>query len=123
MNIKVTMDNAKLRQLERAAAIALEKTAEAVKTEVINAQVMPFDTGTMQNTGMNVETAKSGRGEVSINVDTPYARRVYYHPEINFQTVNNPNARGEWFEPWINGEHKDFAQNAFNKLYKKEAGL
>ena len=123
MNIKVTMDNAKLRQLERAAVLALEKTAEAVKTEVINAQVMPFDIGTMQNTSMSVVTDNSSKGEVSINVDTLYARKVYYHPDFDFQKTNNPNARGEWFEPWIDGEHKDFAQDAFNKLYKREAGL
>lgn len=123
MDIKVTMDNAKLRQMERAAVLALEKTAEAVKTEVINAQVMPLDKGTMQNNSTSVVTDKSSQGEVSICVDTDYARRLYYHPEYNFSKDNNPNARGEWFEPWIDGEHKNFAQDAFNKLYKREAGL
>lgn len=123
MDINVIMDNAKLMQLERAAAIALEKTAEAVKTEVINAQVMPKEQGTMEGQCTSVVTDKSSQGEVSICVDTDYARRLYFHPEYNFRHDENPNARGEWFEPWIDGEHKDFAQNAFNKLYKREAGL
>lgn len=123
MNVKVTMNNTKLRQLERAAVTALEKTAEAVKTEVINAEVMPMQSGTMQDDCTSVVTDKSASGEVSICVDTDYARRLYYHPEYNFSREENSNARGEWFEPWIDGEQKDFAQNAFNKLYKREAGI
>lgn len=123
MNIKVTMDNAKLRQLERAAVIALEKTAEAVKTEVVKAEVMPMQSGTMQNDCTSIVTDKRTVGEVSICVDTDYARRLYYHPEYNFSKEENPNARGEWFQPWIDGEQKDFAQKSFNKLYKKEAGI
>lgn len=123
MYIKVNMDNAAIAGLLSAASRALEKTAEAVKTEVINAEVMPKAEGTMQDQSTSVVTDKSDLGEVSINVDTDYARRLYYHPEYNFRHDKNPNARGEWFEPWISGENKDFAQKAFNKLYKREAGL
>lgn len=53
----------------------------------------------------------------------PYARRLYYHPEYDFQTEANPNAKGKWFEDWVTGRKKDFAGKIFAKLYKKEAGL
>jgi hypothetical protein len=117
------MNTPKLRQLETAAVVALEKTAEALKTEVINAQVMPFDVGTMQNDCTSIVNDRSTAGEASINVDTSYAARLFYHPEYNFKHTNNPNARGEWFEPWIDGDKKDFAPNTFNTIYKREAGL
>lgn len=119
MQVRVRMNQNALRQLSQAAVIALEQTAEAVKTEVISHNVMPFDTGTMQNESMSIDISKSNRGKVSITVDTPYARRLYYHPEYNFKTDKNPNARGLWFDPWIDGEKKDFAGRAFSELYRR----
>lgn len=44
----------------------------------------------------------------------PYARRLYYHPEYNFQTVNNPNAQGRWLDHWLpGGQHESFAADTF----------
>ena len=120
MKIKIKMNQFAISALSSAADIAIEKTAEAVKTDVIASQVMPFDLGTMQNESVFVEY-KKGTGKASIIVDTPYARRLYFHPEYNFRTDKNPNARGQWFEPWIEGENKDFAKNAFINLYKRSA--
>ena len=116
------MNQSALRRLSRAAVTALEQTAEAVKTEVISHNVMPFDSGTMQNESMSIDTSKSSRGRVSITVDTPYARRLYYHPEYNFRTDKNPNAQGRWFDPWIDGQYKDFAGRAFRELYRRQTG-
>lgn len=39
----------KIKELDKRIQIALEQTAEALHTEVVNAEVMPFDVGTMQN--------------------------------------------------------------------------
>ena len=72
----------------------------------------------------NCEISPYGNdGIVSLNTSTPYARRMYFHPEYNFQTTENPNAQGNWYEPWINGKNKNFCKNAFSQFYKKEAGL
>lgn len=113
----------KIKQLSRATITALEETIEALKTEVINAQVMPFDSGNMQNNSTFTDISKSKQGSVSLITATPYARRMYYHPEYNFQTKENAHAQGNWLEPWISGKNKDFVGKAFAKLYKKEAGL
>lgn len=59
-------------------------------------------------------------GKVSIVSDTPYARRLYFHPEYNFNKVENPNAGAKWFEPYIDGNKKDFATNAFMKFIKNK---
>ncbi len=120
---KVRLNIQKLGQLSLASIKALEQTGEALHTEVVKAQVIPFDSGTMQNDSTSVDTGKSSKGIVSLITDTPYSRRMYFHPEYNFQTTNNPNAQGNWLESWISGSNKNFCKNAFAKFYKKEAGL
>ena len=123
MGFAVKLNRGGMRQLERAAIAALEQTAETLHTEVVTAQVMPFDVGTMQNESTFVDTAESASGTVSLVTSTPYARRLYYHPEYNFRTVNNPHARGKWLEQWIDGDKKDFCTKTFKRLYREGAGL
>lgn len=121
--IKVNIKQSSVSKLTKGAIKALEKTAEAVKIDVINAQVIPFDSGVLQNESTFVDTSESAKGKVSIVSDTPYARRLYHHPEFNFQKVNNINAKGEWFKDWIEGDKKNFAKEAFKKFYKQETGV
>lgn len=124
IGIKIELDAAAIAKLEAAALPAAAKTMEALKTDVIAAQVMPFDTGDMQNNQTFTVTEEDGDGVTSrLVTGSPQARRLYYHPEYNFQTVNNPNAGGKWLEPWLEGDRKDFVQDTFTELYKKEAGL
>ena len=120
---RVKLNTPKIKQLTRATTTALEKTMSALHTEVVKAQVMPFDTGNMQNDNTYEDYSKSSKGQVSLITSTPYARRMYYHPEYNFQTTENPNAQGNWYEPWISGKNRNFCKNACSQFYKKEAGL
>lgn len=120
---KIKLNVPKINQLSKASITSLEKTVSALHTEVINAQVMPFDTGNMQNDNTYEDYSNSSKGKVSLITSTPYARRMFYHPEYNFQTKENPNAQGNWLEPWISGKNKNFCKNAFAQFYKKEAGL
>lgn len=123
MKVKVKMNNAALRKLSNAQIQAAEMTVEAVKTDVIAKNVMPFDSGTMQNDSTSIDTSKKNLGHFTISSNTPYARRAYFHPEYNFQTTNNPNAQGRWYDPWINGKYKKFAPNAYKQFYKKLTGV
>lgn len=113
----------KIKQLADAQIKALEQTAEALHTEVVQAQVMPRDTGHLQNDSTAVDYSRSKQGTVSLVSQTPYARRLYFHPEYNFQTKRNPNAQGKWLEPWITGEKKDFCKNKFKEIYKEIGGV
>ncbi len=123
-SVKITLYSAKIRELQEAQIRALEKTAEALHTEVVQAQVMPRDTGALQNESTFVDYSKSGEGRVELISATPYARRLYFHPEYKFQTGENPNAKGRWLEDWLpGGKEETFSQETFNKLFKKEAGL
>lgn len=115
----VKMNFPRIRQLEQAQVAALEQTAEALHTEVVQAQVMPFDTGALQNEGTFVDYSESRQGKVSIVSNTPYARRLYFHPEYHFQTKENPNARGKWYTDWLPGGKKsDFAIDTYKRIYK-----
>lgn len=119
----VQINRLRIKQLADAQIKALETTAEALHTEIVQAQVMPRDTGHMQNESTFVDYSHSRDGAVSIVTQTPYARRMYYHPEYNFQTKENPNAQGEWFEPWINGDQKNWPHDAMRKFYKMFGGV
>lgn len=124
MAIKIQWDVTAIAKLERAAATAAEKAVDALQTEVVSAEVMPFDNGDMQNTQTFTEVRQEeGAAVAQLVTGAPQARRLYYHPEYNFQKVNNKNARGEWLEPWIDGDRKDFLETVFRQSYREEAGL
>ena len=126
MQVKSTvkMNFPRIRQLTQAAVAALELTAEALHTEVVQAQVFPFDTGNLQNESTFVDTSESAKGKVTLVSSTPYARRLYYHPEFHCQKEENPNARGEWYEDWLpGGSEENFAVDAFKRFYKKVGGV
>ena len=80
-NSRIRINNGRLRQLTQASIRVLEQTAEVLHTEEVQAQVMPFDTGNLQNDSNFVDTEQSSKGTVSLVNAMPYARRLYYHPE------------------------------------------
>ena len=113
-----------IRKLERAQIIALEQTAEYLHTEVVQAQVVPFDKGVLQGDAMAPDYSRSSQGVVSLVHSTPYARRLYFHPEYKFQTKENPHAKGKWFEDWIDGGKKSHKiKQAYGRLYKQITGV
>ena len=124
VNSRIKMNWEKIQQLTQAQVTALEQTADNLHSEVKQAPVMPFDTGNLQNESTFVDYSKSKDGKVTLVSSTPYARRLYYHPEYNFQTKENPNAKGMWYEDWMPGGPKaDFAAKAFKAFYKKAGGV
>ena len=122
--VKVKIDRSKLAAIDAAAQRALVKTAEIIHGQIVQAQVMPFRTGHLQNESTFVDQSGAADGHVDIVSATPYARRLYYHPEYNFDTTNNPSAGGMWFAPWAaGGEYSETATATFAALLKREAGL
>ena len=121
-NIQVTsrveLNYSVLNMLDNAQFEALAMTADATLTELRDRQVMPFDTGNLQNDSTFVDDSQ--KTTVSIVSSTPYARRLYFHPEYNYKKGNNPRAGGKWFESFLND---DFIKNAYCKLLKQKGGL
>lgn len=114
----------KMAKLNQAIITSLEQTGDYVLGEVVEAKVMPFDKGILQNESTYVNKENSKSGIVSIVSSTPYARRMYFHPEYNFQTKNNKNAKGIWLEDWTNkGKYADDVRRAYAYFLKKNGGL
>lgn len=123
MSTRVVINQNIIKQIKKEAIISLEKTGDYVLDEVVDAQVIPFNKGTLQNESTFVNKKKSSQGVVSIVSSEPYARRLYFHPEYNFQTVNNPNAKGEWFDDWLeDGKYAKDIQNAYAYFMKQLGG-
>ncbi len=123
VNSKITINTQKIKQLTRAQITALEQTGEALHTEVVQAQVIPRDKGTLQNESTFVDYSESSNGKVTLVSSTPYARRLYFHPEYDFKTDENPNAKAHWYDDWINGDRKEFCKKAYKEFYKRAGGL
>lgn len=119
----IKLNEAKLNELTRQQYVSLAQTADALLTDLRDSQTMPFDTGNLQNDSTSIDDSQKEKGRVSIVSTTPYARRLYYHPEYNFRRNNNARAGGKWFEPYISGNKSDFAKSAFSKLFKRNGGL
>ena len=121
-NVQVTsrieLNMSVLNMLDKAQLDALAMTADATLTELRDRQVMPFDTGNLQNDSTFVDDSQ--KTTVSIVTTAPQARRLYFHPEYNFKRANNSRAGGKWFESFLNDT---FVQNAYAKLLKKRGGL
>ena len=120
MRISIKLDYAKIRQIEQAALASASETLEAVYTDLVSAQTMPFDTGDMQNNQTFVERTENGAVLIT---GSPQARRLYYHPEYNFQRGKNKNAGAYWLEPYITGDKKDFVRTEFAEIFRRRADI
>ena len=117
---KVKLNMPQINRLERAQITALDRTAEALHIEVTQAQVFPRDTGHLQDESTFIDYSQSNQGKVTIVSSTPYARRLYFHPEYDFQKTANPHAKGQWYEDWMSGgKYADFCTKAFAQLYRR----
>lgn len=119
----IKLNEAKLNELTKQQYISLAQTADAVLTDVRDEQLMPFDTGNLQNDSTSVDDSQQVQGRVSIVSTAPQARRLYFHPEYNFRRNNNARAGGKWYEPYISGSKKEFIVNTFKALFKRNGGL
>lgn len=133
---EIKLNMPKLNRRNKAAMQALIPTAEALRTEVVQAQVVPRMDGALQGEKMYVDASHIQDGSVELVHEGPYARRLYYHPEYNFQKgpweedvknedgsishlkhEGNPNAKGKWFEDWQpGGAHEDFIPKTLARL-------
>ncbi len=136
VNSTVNINTGLLNRLSgKVVTTALEQTAEALHTEVVQAEVVPRMDGTLQNEAFSVDTSQSAKGTVTLVHSTPYARRLYFHPEYNFKHdawespdgkthQGNPNAKGKWFEDWLpGGKNASYCANAFAQIYRSLGGL
>lgn len=136
---KVKLNMPKIKELTQAQVTALERTAELLHEEVVQARVVPRKDGALQGESFFVDNSRSAEGKVSLIHAEPYARRLYFHPEYHFHKGpweeewtdkegikhhvkhdGNPNAKGKWYADWLpGGKEADFAVEAFKKIYRR----
>ena len=119
---KFKVNTGALRKLTNAQIKALEATGEKMLAEKIDAQEIPFDEGTLQNVQSGVNKDSLNKGQLEIYHDTPYAARLYYNPQYDFNQEFNPNAKGEWWEDYISGKNKDRPKKLYEHYLKKFGG-
>lgn len=117
--MKITYNTKNINMINEVARLALLDTAEAIKTDLIQSQTMPFDTGVMQNDSTYVDDKRIIKGVARLVTDTLYARKIYFDPEINIKQVKNPNAKQRWFDDYISGEKKNLPIKYFQQMLRR----
>lgn len=118
VHVSVKLDPGKLNQIQEAIEPSIQQAVAAVKSDIVSSQVVPKETGELER---NSFMKKKSRSKYKIVYDTPYARRLYWHPEYDFRTDKNQNAKGLWLQEYIDGDKKDFFKNAFKARLKANA--
>ena len=122
MTVEVIMNKHGLKMLKQAQIIACKKTAMKMLAEKVESQEIPMNEGTLQNVLTDVDDSSAKQGTVSIVSQGPYAARLYYNPQYNFNHEFNKNAKGEWWEDYLTGKNKDRPEKLFKYFYKEAAG-
>ncbi|GAB6170083.1 hypothetical protein JCM1393_25430 [Clostridium carnis] len=117
VSVKIELNNANINRLIESHRKALEMTGDAVLSDIKTSAVVPKDTSTLEDSGF-VDTTGINLGYTRLIFDTPYARRLYWHPEYNFRTDKNINAQGKWMDSYLYGDNKQFVIDAYAKNLK-----
>ena len=112
---QIVWDEKGLKHIDDSMAKALALSGYALQDEIREEQVIPRMLGTLQGEAFTVDPTTAKRGFIRFMFSTPYARRLYFHPEYNFHHSpwedkktgrtyeGNPNAQGEWMRLWMKG--------------------
>lgn len=121
--ITITLNNANIAILDKAKKRALELTAEAILSDIRLSAVVPKHRthGGLEGSSF-IDVSQLDKFVASIVFDTPYARRLYWHPEYNFRHDKNKNAKGMWMQDYIDGPKKDFARDTYIKFFRQLTG-
>lgn len=125
VKVKTSMNNRAMNRLraapEKALIQVVEGAKESILSDIMASEVVPKQTGELERSA-EIDASKSKRGKVTITYDTPYARRLYWHPEYSFRKDKNRHAQGEWLKAWAEGKKTRGVTQAFKTLLKKLAG-
>ena len=117
VRVNIELNNANINRLIDYHKKALEMTTEAVLSDIKTSALVPKDSGELERSGF-VDLSEIKNAIARIIFDTPYARRMYWHPEYNFRTDKNPNAQGLWMEAYLTGDKQQFIKDTYAKFLK-----
>lgn len=110
----IVWDEKGLKHIDDALARALGISGHLLQDEIREEQVIPRMDGTLSGEAFKVDDSTAKKGYIRFSFTTPYARRLYFHPEYHFHKEpwvdkdgkshdGNPNAQGEWMSLWMEG--------------------
>lgn len=132
---RVKIYNNRVKRLEKAAIAALKDTTEELQQEIRDARVIPRDHGYLQGEKFFANFEDLERGKAELDFEGPYARRLYFHPEYNYNREvyvddngikheGNPHAKGKWLEDWAKGGSKEqHVVEMYKEKLRRETGL
>lgn len=110
-------------KLENAQQASLDKASQALLSQLKLDGVMPFRTGELQDNSTFVDSSKLKDGIVSIVSSTPYARRLYFNPQFNFNQSINARVGGRWFDHYLpENDPTSFLVNSYSTFLRGELG-
>lgn len=118
----VTINDAAISKIADNQEKAMKIMLDAVKTDVSQRQVVPFRDGLLKD---SVSTGTMVQNDYTlgwIGWDTPYARRLYFHPEYNFRQDKHANAMGLWMTYYQYGPGYDWIRKSYATALKIAAG-
>ena len=110
----IVWDKKGLQNIDSQLARALAISGHVLQDDIREAQVIPRMDGALSGEAFTVDTKTAKQGYIRFSFDTPYARRLYFHPEYHFHHEpwtssdgrthdGNPNAQGLWMQHWFKG--------------------
>ena len=115
LNIKINPN--KINDINKISKQALKETGEQLRGDIYAEEVMPRDTGTMQNENTFIDDSEINDYKISLVHQSPQARRLYFNPQYNFRQDKNKNAQGKWLVPWIEGDKSTFCYDTMCQIY------
>ena len=113
-NGAIKWDITALAKINRQMSESLKQTADDLEKEILDAEVIPKQSGRLE-ASQNVEVSGD---TIRISYNTPYATRLYFHPEYEFSKEQNTNAQGQWLDGIFKEEDvaQKYAKNLKGKI-------
>ncbi|KAF5038687.1 hypothetical protein DSECCO2_551670 [anaerobic digester metagenome] len=122
VKINVVLNDVAIAKITGGTEKAMKILLEGLKTDVSERQVVPFRDGLLKDSVSTGTMMQNGYTLGWIGWDTPYARRLYFHPEYNFRQDKHRNAMGLWMSFYEQGPGQDWIQKSFAVALKIAAG-
>ena len=117
--ITITLNEQAIQTTEQSISKSILQAADVIRGNIIQSKVIPFDYGTLQNSTHIYQTNPQ---EAYIEQNTPYARRMYFGDDFNFQTTNNSNAQSRWYKEYEDEQGQEKVANILIELIKRNSG-
>ena len=117
--ITITLNEQAIQTTEQAISKSILQAADVIRGNIIQSKVIPFDYGTLQNSTHIYQTNPQ---EAFVEQNTPYARRMYFGDDFNFQTTNNSNAQSRWYKEYEDEQGQEKVANILIELIKRNSG-